>query len=53
MKEIRKKNLTQKIDSFDQHKLFREEKGFNEIKNKDNNLYNIELRITDKDEDEE
>ena len=51
-RKMMKKNFTQKIDSLEQHKLFRNEKGFEEIKNMNDNIYNIYFRITDEDEEE-
>ena len=51
-RNMKRKNYTQKINTLEQHKLFRNEKGFNEIKNiKNNNIYNINFRITDEEED--
>ena len=53
VRKMMKKNFTQKIDTLEQHKLFRNEKGFEEIKNTNDNIYNIDFRITDEDEEDE
>ena len=47
-----KKNYTHKIDTLEQHKLFRNEGGFNEIKQEENNIYNIDFRITDESDED-
>ena len=52
---IRKKinrNLSQRIDPLKIHQFFRKEKGFNEIKKLNHNIYDIDFRITDEDEKE-
>ena len=53
VRKMMKKNFTQEIDTLEQHKLFRNEKGFEEIKNMNDNIYNIDFRITDEDEEKE
>ena len=47
-----KKNFSQKIESLEQHKLMRNEGGFNEIKNEENKIYNIDFKITDESDDD-
>ena len=42
-----KRNNTHKIDTLEQHKLFRNEGGFNEIKQEDNYVYNIDFKLSD------
>ena len=53
VRSSKRRTFTQQIDSLKQHKLFRNEKGFNEIQKMNNNFYNIEFKITDDNEDEE
>ena len=53
VKRKSKKNYTHKIDTLEQHKIFRNKKGFDEIKKDDDNIYDIEFRITDENEGEE
>ena len=48
-----KKHLTEKINTLEQHKLFRNERGFSELKKNNNNIYDIDFKITDEEENED
>ena len=52
IRKNKNRNLTQKMDTLKIRKSFRKEKGFNEIKKTNYQIYDIDFKITDEDEKE-